>query len=207
MASIPTNRPQLPTVESLQNGAPAHGSCVSSLVDAINGSMGFDTLRVIANYCQIGAWQTVDTAALASTLPILTRFTPSPMARYLFVAVVYTSDLQRNTAPSSLTLSVETAAGVVVDSGFSVSRGRYLAGAPEQDVENALNALGRYTSQGAIAGLERVFSTGWSVSPLGGARLLDLGANAGSDLVLKVEPNVIRVYSIIAIEAYRSEVT
>ena len=206
MASIPTNRPQLPSSESLQNGAPAHGSCVSSLVDAINGTMGFDTLRVITNHCQIGAWQTVDTAALASTLPILTRFTPSPMAQRLFVAIVYTSDLPRNTAPSSLTLSIETAAGVVVDSGFSVSRGRYLAGAPAQDVENALNAQGRYTSEGAIAGLERVFSTGWSTNPLGGTRLLDLGASAGEDLVLKVEPNTVRIYSIIAVEAYQSEV-
>ena len=207
MVFIPTNRPGLPSVESLHNGARAHGSCVASLSAAINGSIGFDTLRVTANYCQISDWRTIDNGDSAGTLPIYTRITPSPMAQKLFVAIVYCANTTRTGPVPSLDVEVKTAAGVAVDVGFTLTAARGIARNREQRVSDA--AGNRYKSRGALAGAEQIVTTGWVADPVGtaGPRLLDISGKAGEDLTLIITPTGVRVYSIIAIEAYRSEVT
>ena len=207
MVFIPTNRPGLPPVEALQNGARALGSCVSALSSAINGSLGFDTLRVTANYCQIGDWKTIDNGDSAGTLPIHTRITPSPMAQKLFVAIVYCANTTRTGPVPSLVLEVKTVAGVAVDAGFTLTAARGVARNREYRLSDA--AGNRYKSRGALASAEQIVTTGWIADPIGtgGPRLLDISGKAGEDLTLIVTPTGVRIYSIIAIEAYQSEVT
>jgi hypothetical protein len=203
---IPTGPTDLPDERALNTAQPASGRAMAALYSALMQGLGFDWLRFATMPIQSGDWATSDRgtdSTIAANPTHYLRFTPSPLARYIWVGVQCS---YHGGGVSTATVSVETAAGGVVDSGV-IFRSADLV---QPGVNNALDpATGaRVPSDGGLAGLVSVAHTGWATGLAASttARMLDIDGYQGQDLVLKLDVASVRPYALMYIEAYRREV-
>lgn len=207
--TIDTGLQRLPPAPSLYTAQAATGRAVAALYDALNNDLGFEALRLTNHQIQIGDYSTADNGGAGSiTSPHYVRITPGPLAQYLYVGFTYVADRGGSGAPA-VALSLETAAGVVEDAGFTFSVANGLLG--RQNVRTFIDAATgtTYNFFGATGGGELYTDTSWSTdATLTGRRkrLLNIGSRQGQDLVVKLALTDVRVYGVFVLEAFRREV-
>jgi hypothetical protein len=202
--SIPTGPTDLPDGRALNTAQPASGRSMAALYAALMQGLGFDWLRFTTMPIQIGDWKTADTALASSVASThYMRFTPGPTAQYIWTGIQCAAG---GNPGQSITVSLETDAGVVVDAGFTTR------GFPRRTVSGRFLFDGStglfYPSDGGLWSDEAFIHSGWSVGVAGGnaRRLLNVGAYQGKPLVIKLSQSNVRTYALMACEAYRSEV-
>lgn len=202
-ALVPTESQVLPDGRALNNARPGSGRAVATMADALMNAIGFNALRVQTMPIQIGDWTTDDTSSASAIVSThYLRATFSPAARYIWAGIDCVAVAVWPAATA--TLSVETAAGVVVDAGVQWTSNGTI---PRARTRLELQAAGLYPTDGGIISDTSFVHTGWSAgfTTSTSPRLLDIGANAGADLVLKLVLSNVRAYSLSYAEAYRSE--
>ncbi len=206
-ASVPTGPSDLPDERALYNAQPGAGRTIAALQDALMQAVGFDFLRMHTMPIQIGDWTTDDTGQAAAIVsPHYLRFTPSPLAKYLWAGVSYTAGEHVSTLGAQIIISLYTAAGALVDAGSTWDEGRNLGLYRTAEVVDPVGGA-VITTCGAIGGHEGLANTGWVIDPLGVAvKPLDIGANQGVDLVVRLDLREVRAYSLTVVEIHRREI-
>ena len=205
---IDTGLQRLPPAPSLYAAQAATGRAVAAMYDAVNNDLGFEALRLTSHQLQIGDYSTGDVGSAGTiTSPHYVRITPGPLAQYLYVAFTYVADRGGSGAPS-VSISLETAAGVVEDAGyaFSVANGLLARQNERIFVDAATGVVYRFF--GATGGGELYADTSWGAdASLTGRRkrTLNVGARQGRDMAVKIETSDVRVYSVFVLEAFRRE--
>jgi len=204
--TIDTGRPVLPPAASLFTARTATGRAMASLYDAVNNDLGFEALRLTNHQIQIGDWTTGDNGSAGTiTSPHYVRICPGPLAQYLFVSLLYAADRGGSGAPA-VALSLETAAGVVEDAGYTMSVANGVLSDTDQ---RQVFAGGTFYLVTAAAGVAKNVNSSFTAdATLTGRRkrMLNIGARQGQDLALKLELTDVRVYSVAVLEAFRREV-
>ena len=199
---IGTGPNDLPDVRALNSGRPGSGRSMAALYAALMQGLGFDWLRFATMPVQIGDWRTADTGAASSISSThYLRFTPSPLAQYVWVGL----QCARGLGAASAVLSIETVGGVVVDSGFTLS-----GEIPRSGLRNSIVfdpvAGAFYPSDGGLIAADVFAHSGWAIGNGATARLLDVGTRQGQALVLKLVVSGVRPYALSLVEAYRRNV-
>lgn len=198
---IPSQLAERPSLLSSNVSRPLYGRTVTGHTNNQTHMMGMRGLRFMQQFCNtlhtipVGAFNVPQAGPMTGT-PRL-RWVVSPLAQFVWWGAFVAADVEASGV--SIKVHLETTAGVNID------------GPIEWDLTNSRLPLRKYdtTPAGLLSsmdGREVFIHSGWREAGAGVApRLLDLGANQGLDVVIRLETLGVRVLSHMALESYRAE--
>lgn len=204
-ATVSLNYPELPTDNSVKVAVPVAASTPQVVAAIQNHFVGWRMRQCIGHHVTNAGYVFLSAqtdAATAPTQPIAgTTYThrclwrSSPEANYLFVAIHYAAQSGGSRTPD-LTASLETTGAVSVDAGCEWTL-----------ADGTLEVGGTRSLYGETVATMKLATTGTRIDSNASAsvtvpRPLNIGAQAGSECVLKVVGGEVTIQSISAWEMW-----